>query len=155
MAIVPAKGAAQQLYRSLFAILTGDAELGTLLQASPTDPHVYQTSVDFDTAAAIKGRRWITFNITSDQNADVEQIVDVRDIRYDVHVWYRGPQADEIEEVESRVRELLDDVNISTASLFSWINYSTGYNKTYEAQPEVWHITISFVTKSMAIVEGA
>ena len=139
------KGAAQEVYKALFAALTGDAALRDLLGVEDEiDKRIYQTAVDFDSAAAIKGLRWLTFNLTNDVPAPIEQSLDVRLIRLDIHIWERGPGSDKAEAVEKRVRELLDGQDISTATLLAYSFVSSGYAKTYEAQQSLWHITSSF-----------
>lgn len=145
-----ARDAAQQLYRSVYAILSGDTSLNDLLASSPENPKVFQTFIDFDSAFALKNEQWLTFGIVDDRPMDIEQMQDVREIALDVHVWVRGPGSDLAELLEKRVREVLDNADLSTATLFAWFCHSVGYSKVYEAAPQLWHITSSYNVLCMA-----
>ena len=147
----PAKGAAQELYKAVFAVLQGDVALKGLLDATGEDPRIYQTSVAFDSAAALKDGYWITYNVSSDLPAPVEQTQDVREIRVDVHVWVRGPHTDKAEQIAKRILELLDGADLATATLFAWQFLGRGYSKTFESEPEVWHIVLGFEGMFMAL----
>jgi len=147
-----AKDAAQQLYRSVFAKLTGDNDLTMLLESIlPENPKVYQSWVDFESAAALKNDQWITFNIVNDRPHPVEQMQDVRDIVLAVHIWVRGPGSDKAEAIEKRTRELLDDADIATSTLFVWQCFAVSYAKTFEAQPNLWHIESTYRIMCMAL----
>ena len=153
MPAIIAKDAAQQLYRAIFAKLTGDEELRTMIGGTPEEPRVYQSAVDFDSAAALKDKTWITFNSVSDHPSEAEQTQDIRDIILDVHIWRRGPGSDNAEEAELRVRELLDnaiDLGGLAKELLVLKCLAVGYFKTYEAQGGLWHITSTYDITCMA-----
>jgi len=150
--VTVARDAAQQLYRSVFAILHGDADLAVLLDAQdPLNPRIYQTFIDFDSAAAFKNAQWVTFGSVSDRPMAIEQMQDVREITLDVHIWVRGPGSDQAELIEKRIRELLDNGDLATDNLFVWYCLAYGYSKVYEAQPELWHVTSTYHILAMAI----
>jgi len=150
--VTVAKDVAQQLYRSVFAILAGDTDLITLLDVSlPENPKIYQTFIDFDSAAALKGDQWITFGSVNDRPMEIEQMQDVREITLDVHVWVRGPGSDQAEVIEKRIRELLDNADLSTETLFVWYSHAAGYSKIYETVPQLWHVTSTYHILAMAL----
>lgn len=146
-----AKDAAQQLYRSVYAILTGDAALTLLLAVTgPDNPKVYQSFIDFDSTFALKNGQWVTFNIVADRPFEIEQMQDVHEVVLDVHSWVRGPGSTIAETVDKRTRELLDDAALSTDNLFSWYCHYSGYSKNYEPVPQLWHVTSTYHILCMA-----
>lgn len=152
--VVVAKDAAQQLYRAVFSKLTLDGPLNALLESSVRNPKVFQDEIDFDTAEELKLSYWITFRIVNDDPDDVEQMQDIRNIDLAVSIWARGPGSDKAEEIEKRVRQLLDDGDLATPQLFVWVFYSTGYRKNFDLMARLWHITSTYRVKCMAIEEA-
>lgn len=147
-----AKDAPQQLYRSVFAKLKGDTDLLTLLGALvPDNPRIYQTYINFNTSLEFKEDVWITYNLASDSPMDVEQMQDVHEMVLDVHVWMRGPSTDRAEEVEARIRELLDNGDLSHEFLQSWYCHFAGYRKIYEMTPDLTHIITNYNVMCMAV----
>ena len=154
MAAVIARDAAQQLYRAIYGKLTGDATLMQMIGGTAQDWRVYQSEIDYDAASVFKDHNWITFNIVNDRPSEAEQTQDIREIRLDIHCWRRGPGSSVLEDVEARVRELLDnatDLGDPNGTLLVMKMLAIGYHKTYQAQPGIWHITSSFETMCVAL----
>lgn len=150
--VVVAKDAGKQLYASLWSALTGDSELITLLDGNePENPKIYQSFIDFSSAFALKNSLWVTFGIINDRPMEIEQMQDVHELLLDVHVWQRGPGSDRAEDVERRTREILDNADLSTDTLFAWYCHFTGYNKVYEAVPQLWHVSSTYRIMCMSI----
>lgn len=147
-------GAAEELLTALFGVLHADATLNGLLGASQDDPRIYQAFVAFDVATTIRNARWVTFNVTADVPAPVEQTHDIRDISVDIHVWVRDPDADKPDAIARRIQVLLEEgpeTVLSTAVLFVWMFHPTGYNKTFDQDHQVWHTVLSYHGMMMAM----
>ena len=145
--VTTAKGTTQELYRRLFAVLTGDAELTAMLGGDVNRPRVYQSWVDIDTSEDFKEAYWLTYLASANVIAEVDQTQDVREITLDVHVWGREDAASTpIEHISARVRELLDNHPEALTNETFWCNtiYCIADTKTFDLQPKLWHIVNSF-----------
>ncbi|KKK64656.1 hypothetical protein LCGC14_2982020, partial [marine sediment metagenome] len=69
------------LYRSVYAILSGDTTLLGLVGGDLADPHIYQTYVQFHSEAALRNHYWVTFNKLSDVADDTQQTQAIRLVR--------------------------------------------------------------------------
>ena len=133
------------LYRSIFTRLTGDTQLRDLLGADETDPHVYQTQVQFHSEAALRNQYWVSFNKTQDVGDGSQQTNVIRDIRCEVHVWGRDATSDVVDQIEDRVRALLDNFDLSTnpgdgTGLMAWFCLQDGPStRSYDIDQKVWH----------------
>lgn len=129
------------LYRRIFGILDGDATLRQLLEADADDPHIYQTYVQFHSEAALRNKFWVTFNKLSDVADETEQTQAIRLIRLELHVFGRDTDSDRADQIEERIRTLLDGVDLSNATtLLAWYCYQEGPStRTYETDQKLWH----------------
>lgn len=128
------------LYRRVFAILDGDATLRNLLDADTDDPHIYQTFVQFHSEAALRNKYWVTFNKLSDVADDTEQTQAIREVRLEIHVFGRDTESDRIDQIEDRVRALLDGVDLANTEMMAWFCYQDGPStRTYEVDQKLWH----------------
>ena len=128
------------LYRSIFAILDGDDDLRVLLEAGSDDPHIYQTYVQFHSEAALRDKFWVTFNKLSDVSDGTEQTQAIREIRLEIHVFGRDTDSDRLDEIEDRVRNLLDGADIATSNMLAWFCIQEGpSSRTYETDQKIWH----------------
>ena len=131
------------LYQSLYAILSADDDLKALLRADDDDSHIYQTYVQFHSEAALRLHHWVTFNKLSDVGDDTEQTQAIREIRLEIHVFGRDANSDLVDEIEDRIRVLLDGVDVATADMLAWFFLQEGPSgRNYEVDQKVWH-TIS------------
>ena len=128
------------LYESIFSILDADATLRQLLEADTDDPHIYQTWVQFHSEAALRNRYWATFNKLSDVSDDTEQTQAIREIRLEIHVFGRDTGTDRLDQIEDRIRNLLDGADIATADMLAWYCLQEGPStRTYEVDQKIWH----------------
>ncbi len=128
------------LYQAVFAILSNDATLSTLVEGDPADPHIYQTFVQFHSEAALRNKFWVTFNKLSDTSDDTEQTQAIREIRLEVHVFGRDTDSDRIDQIDDRVHVLLDGIDLATADMLAWYSLQEGPStRTYEVDQKIWH----------------
>ncbi len=128
------------LYQAIFAILDADAALRGLLGGDADDPHIYQTYVQFHSEAALRNQYWVTFNKLSDVADGTEQTQMIREIRLEIHVFGRDTDSDRLDEIEDRVRNLLDGADIATADMLAWFCLQEGpSNRNYEVDQKIWH----------------
>ena len=128
------------LYRSVFGILNGDTELLGLLGGNEADPHIYQTYVQFHSEAALLDHLWVTFNKLADVADDTQQTQAIREIRLEVHVFGREVSSDEVDQVDDRVRALLDGADLATVAMLAWFCLQEGPStRTYEVDQKIWH----------------
>lgn len=128
------------LYESIHSILTADAQLQALLSGSAEDPRIYQSYVQFHSEAALRGHYWVTQNKLSDVADGTEQTQAIREIRLEIHVFGRDTDSDRLDQIEDRVRNLLDGVDISTTDLLAFICLQEGPStRGYEVDQKVWH----------------
>ena len=131
------------LYQSLYAILSADDDLKALLRADNDDSHIYQTYVQFHSEAALRLHHWITFNKLSDVGDDTEQTQAIREIRLEIHVFGRDANSDVVDEIEDRIRVILDGVDVATDDMLAWYFLQEGPStRSYEVDQKIWH-TIS------------
>ena len=131
------------LYQSIFTILNADGDLRQLLDGDTDDPHIYQTYVQFHSEAALRLHHWVTFNKLSDVPDDTSQTQAIREIRLEVHVFGRDADSDRLDQIEDRVRALLDGVDIATDDMLAWFCLQEGPStRSYEVDQKIWH-TIS------------
>jgi 3-oxoacyl-[acyl-carrier-protein] synthase III len=130
------------LYQSLRAILVGDNTLATMLGATNDDPRIYQTAIQFHSEAAIRSLPWVTFNKSQDIADDTEQTQAIRQVRVELHVWHRDVDSDTVDQIEDRIRDLLDGVDLATNDLMAWFFIQDGQSsRIYEVDQKVWHST--------------
>ena len=128
------------LYQAVFTILDADVTLRQLLEADADDPHIYQTYVQFHSEAALRNRYWVTFNKLSDVSDGTEQTQMIREVRLEIHVFGRDTDSDRLDEIEDRVRNLLDGADIATADMLAWFCLQEGpSNRNYEVDQKIWH----------------
>lgn len=151
-----AEDVAQQLYESLFRILTTDEPLRLLLVGSVGNPRVYQSRVDAHTGRGLEGIAWVTYGVTATRPFEAEQTQQIWIIRYGVHAYTRGQGSSDLcEQIEKRTRELLNNQPLTdNAGFFSWYNLASGYRKQYEAQSELWHVEAEYDTMCAAFSES-
>lgn len=131
------------LYQSLYAILSADEELRGLLGADIDDSHIYQTFVQFHSEAALRNHHWVTFNKLSDVGDGTEQTQAIREIRLEIHVYSRDTDSDRADQIEDRIRVLLDGTDVATAAMLAWFFLQEGPStRSYEVDQKCWH-TIS------------
>lgn len=140
------------LYRSVSAILNGDTELLGLLGGDVADPHIYQTSVQFHSEAALLNHYWVTFNKLSDVADDTQQTQAIREIRLELHIFGRDVSSDRVDEIEDRIRALLDGVNLATTAMLAWFCLQEGPSmRNYEVDQKIWHSTSVYHCKVAAV----
>lgn len=128
------------LYRRIFGLLDADATLRQLLEADADDPHIYQTFVQFHSEAAIRNRYWVCFNKLSDVADDTDQTQAIREIRLEIHVFGRDTASDRLDQIEDRVRVLLDGVDLANADMLAWFCIQEGPStRTFEVDQKLWH----------------
>ena len=155
--VTPTKDAVKQLYRSVFSKLRGDADLMSLLDdtGDPEHQKVFQSFVDFETAASLKFDQWVTFHSVNDDPFDTEQTNDVQIIVLDINTWRRGPGSDLADDIDKRIKQIIDKADLNTSTLFVWYCDFVNYTKIYEPVPQLWHISSTFKVMCMAIEEEA
>lgn len=140
------------LYQSIFAILNADGDLRALLEGNTDDPHIYQTYVQFHSEAALRLHNWVTFNKLSDVPDDTSQTQAIREIRLEIHVFGRDTDSDRLDEIEDRVRALLDGVDIATADMLAWFCLQEGPStRSYEVDQKIWHTVSVYYCKVGAV----
>lgn len=140
------------LYRSVFAILNGDTELLGLLGGNAADPHIYQTYVQFQSEAALQDHHWVTFNKLSDVADDTQQTQAIREIRLELHIFGRDASSDRVDEIEDRIRALLDGVNLATTAMLAWFCLQEGPStRVYEVDQKIWHSVSVYHCKVAAV----
>ena len=140
------------LYRSVYAILTGDATLRGLLGGDVADPHIYQTYVQFHSEAALRDHYWVTFNKLSDVADDTQQTQAIREVRLEIHVFGRDAKSDNVDEIDDRVRNILDGVDLATDALMAWFCLQEGPStRTYEVDQKIWHSVSVYHCKVAAV----
>jgi hypothetical protein len=140
------------LYESIHAILTADDTLRGLLGGDLDDPHVYQSYVQFHSEAALRNHYWVTQNKLSDVSDGTEQTQAIREIRLEIHVFGRDTDSDRLDQIEDRVRNLLDGADVATANMLAWFFLQEGPStRSYEVDQKVWH-TISVYHCKVAAV---
>lgn len=147
-----AEDVAQQLYESLNRILKDDEQLRLLIGGSVGNSRIFQFSADAHTGNGLEGLAWVTFGVTATRPFEAEQTQKIWLIRYGVHAYTRGQgSSDACEHIEKRCRELLNDQGLTdNEGFFSWYNLAMGYKKSYEAQPELWHVEAEYETMCAA-----
>ena len=131
------------LYQSLYTILSADDDLKELLRGDDDDTHIYQTYVQFHSEAALRLHHWVTFNKLSDVSDDTDQTQAIREIRLEIHVFGRDANSDLVDQIEDRIRVLLDDKDVSTDKMLAWFFLQEGSStRNYEVDQKIWH-TIS------------
>lgn len=140
------------LYQAIFAILDSDETLRQLLEADVDDPHIYQTYVQFHSEAALRNRFWATFNKLSDVADGTEQTQSIREIRLEIHVFGRDTHSDRLDEIEDRIRNLLDGADIATTDMLAWFCLQEGSSsRNYEVDQKIWHSTSVYHCKVGAV----
>ncbi len=140
------------LYQSIYAILSADDDLRALLRADIDDPHIYQTFVQFHSEAALRLHHWVTFNKLSDVGDDTEQTQAIREIRLEIHVFARDTDSDRVDEIEDRIRVLLDGTDVATADMLAWFFLQEGpSSRSYEIDQKVWHTVSVYHCKVGAV----
>ena len=140
------------LYQSLYAILSADDALKALLRGDDDDSHIYQTYVQFHSEAALRLHHWITFNKLSDVSDDTEQTQSIREIRMEIHVFGRDANSDVVDEIEDRIRVLLDGADVATADMLAWYFLQEGSStRTYETDQKIWHTISVYYCKAAAV----
>lgn len=130
------------LYNSVFTILDADVALRQLLEADADDPHIYQTFVQFHSEAALANKYWVTFNKLSDVADDTDQTQAIRVIRLELHMFGRDTNSDRLDEIEDRIRNLLDGADLATTEMLAWYCLQEGpSSRSYEVDQKVWHST--------------
>lgn len=140
------------LYKSVMAILEGDVQLRALIEGDDDDPHIYQTYVQFHSEAALRNKFWVTFNKLSDVADDTEQTQARRDVRLEVHVFGRDTDSDRIDEIDDRVRVLLDGADLATTDLMAWFCLQEGPStRSFEVDQKLWHAVSVYHCKVAAV----
>lgn len=141
------------LYRSINAILIADATLRGLLGAEAGgDTHIYQTFVQYHSEAALKDQYWLTFNKLSDVADDTQQTQAIREVRLELHVFGRDVSADRVDEIDDRVRILLDGADIAIPTMLAWFCLQEGPStRTYEVDQKIWHAVSIYHCKVAAV----
>ncbi len=140
------------LYKAIFAILDADEGLRQLLDADADDPHIYQTYIQFHSEAALRNRYWVTFNKLSDVGDGTEQTQAIREIRLEIHVFGRDTSSDRLDEIEDRVRNLLDGTDVATADMLAWYFLQEGPStRSYEVDQKIWHTVSVYHCKVGAV----
>lgn len=140
------------LYQSLYAILSADTDLKALLRGDDDDSHIYQTYVQFHSEAALRQHHWVTFNKLSDVGDDTEQTQAIREIRMEIHVFGRDANSDLVDEIEDRVRVLLDGADVATVDMLAWYFLQEGSStRTYETDQKIWHTISVYYCKVGAV----
>lgn len=140
------------LYQAIHAILSADDELRGLLRADDDDSHIYQTFVQFHSEAALRLHHWVCFNKLSDVGDGTEQTQAIREIRLEIHVYARDADSDRADEIEDRIRALLDGVDVATTDMLAWFFLQEGSStRSYEVDQKCWH-TISVYHSKVAAV---
>ena len=131
------------LYQSLYTILSADDDLKELLRGDDDDTHIYQTYVQFHSEAALRLHHWVTFNKLSDVSDDTDQTQAIREIRLEIHVFGRDANSDLVDQIEDRIRVLLDGKDVATEKMLAWFFIQEGSStRNYEVDQKIWH-TIS------------
>ncbi len=140
------------LYRSVYAILTGDETLRGLLGGDLADPHIYQTFVQFHSEAALRNQYWVTFNKLSDVADDTQQTQAIREIRLEIHVFGRDVSSDRVDEIDDQMRGLLDGADLATDTMLAWFCLQEGPStRTYEVDQKIWHSISVYHCKVAAV----
>lgn len=140
------------LYQSIFAILEADTQLQALLDGDTDDPHIYQSYVQFHSEAALRSRYWITFNKLSDVGDGTEQTQAIREIRLEIHVYGRDTDSDRLDQIEDRVRNLLDGADVATTDMLAWFFIQEGSStRSYEVDQKIWHTVSVYHCKVGAV----
>ncbi len=140
------------LYQSIYAILEADADLKVLLRADSDDSHIYQTFVQFHSEAALRNHYWITFNKLSDVGDDTQQTQAIREIRMEIHVYSRDASSDRVDEIEDRIRVLLDGTDVATTDMLAWFFLQEGPStRDYEVDQKIWHTISVYHCKAAAV----
>lgn len=128
------------LYTAVAAILTADETLRALLGGETGDPHIYQSFVQFHSEAALANQYWVTFNKASDVSDGSEQTQAIREVRLEIHVYGRDTNSDRIDQIEDRVRNLLDGADLATSAMLAWFCLQEGPStRGYEVDQKIWH----------------
>lgn len=128
------------LYNSVFAILDADDTLRGLLEGDTDDPHIYQSYVQFHSEAALANKYWVTFNKASDVADDTDQTQAIREIRLEIHVYGRDTDSDRLDQIEDRIRNLLDGTDLATGDMLAWFCLQEGPStRGYEVDQKIWH----------------
>lgn len=140
------------LYQSIYAILTGDATLRGLVGGSLADLRIYQTHVQFHSEAALRGLYWVCFNKLSDVADGTQQTQAIREVRLEIHVFGRDVNSDNVDEIDDRVRALLDGADLATDDLMAWFCLQEGpATRTYEVDQKIWHAVSVYHCKVAAV----
>lgn len=128
------------LYKRIYALLAADTTLKGLLGGDEVDPRIYQTFVQFHSEAALRGKYWVTFNKVQDVADETQQTNVIRDIRFEVHSWGRDTDSDQVDQIEDRIRAILDNVDLNNTDLLAWFCLQDGpSSRIYEVDQKVWH----------------
>ncbi len=140
------------LYQSIYALLSADDDLQDLLRADIDDPHIYQTFVQFHSEAGLRNHHWVTFNKLSDVGDDTQQTQAIREIRLEIHVYSRDTDSDRVDEIEDRIRVLLDGTDVATDGMLAWFFLQEGPStRSYEVDQKVWHTVSVYHCKVGAV----
>lgn len=140
------------LYQSIGAILRADDTLRQLLDGDTDNPRIYQTYVQFHSEAALRNHYWITFNKLSDVSDDTEQTQAIREIRLEIHVFGRSTDSDQLDQIEDRIRNLLDGADIATDDMLAFFCLQEGPStRNYEVDQKVWHSVSVYHCKVAAV----
>ena len=141
------------LYRNIYDILSTDEVLRGLLDAEEdSDTHIYQTFVQFQSEAALKDLYWVTFDKLSDVSDDTQQTQAIREVRLELHVFGRDVSSDRVDEIDDRVRVLLDGADIATDQMLAWFCLQEGpATRTYEVDQKIWHAVSIYFCKVAAV----
>ncbi len=140
------------LYQAVYAILSADDDLKALLRADDDDSHIYQSFVQFHSEAALRSHHWVTFNKLSDVGDDTEQTQAIRKIRLEIHVYSRDTDSDRVDQIEDRIRVLLDGADVATADMLAWFFLQEGPStRGYEVDQKSWHTVSVYHCKVGAV----
>ncbi len=129
------------LYKSVAAKLTADNTLRGLLEANNLDdPHIYQSFVQYHSEAGLANKYWVTFNKASYVSDSSEQTQAIREIRLEIHVYGRDASSDRLDQIEDRIRNLLDGTDLATDAMLAWFCLQEGMSvRGYEVDQKIWH----------------
>lgn len=128
------------LYNAVAAILTADDTLRGLLEGDTDDTHIYQSFVQFHSEAALANKYWVTFNKASDVADNTDQTQAIREVRLEIHVYGRDTDSDRLDQIEDRIRNLLDGSDLATDAMLAWFCLQEGPStRGYEVDQKIWH----------------
>lgn len=145
------------LNKALVARLDGDKPLQALLRSglskgeevpamersdrTDRDYRVWEAFVEVHNIFNQEGDRWLTFEVTADAPDANEQTEDVRELSVMIHVWCRESDSDPAEQIDDRVRALLNRSHLDTDGLHAWwLLVDDFYVKEPLEATRGWHI---------------